>query len=47
MPKPEAPASSCAGQRFRVLIAHAGDQRLALLYSNDGSSWHFCSAGTF
>src|SRR5215472_7243514 len=47
MPKPEAPASPCAGQRFRVLIAHAGDQRLALLYSNDGTSWHFCSAGTF
>ena len=47
MPKPEAPASSCAGQRFRVLIAHAGDQRLALLYGQDGGSWHFCSAGTF
>jgi hypothetical protein len=47
MPKPEAPASSCTGQRFRVLIAHAGDQRLALLYGENGGSWHFCSAGTF
>jgi hypothetical protein len=47
MPRPEAPASSCAGQRFRVLVAHAGDQRLALLYGDDGGSWHFCSAGTF
>ena len=47
MPKPEAPASSCTGQRFRVLVAHAGDQRLALLYGEDGGSWHFCSAGTF
>jgi hypothetical protein len=47
MPKPESPASSCAGQRFRVLIAHAGDQRLAMLYGEDGGSWHFCSAGTF
>jgi len=47
MPKPETPASSCTGQRFRVVVAHAGDQRLALLYAEDGGSWHFCSAGTF
>src|ERR1700746_1863454 len=47
MPKPETPASSCTGQRFRVIVAHAADQRLALLYGQDGGSWHFCSAGTF
>src|SRR5437588_640837 len=47
MPKPETPASSCTGQRFRVIVAHAGDQRMALLYGEDGGSWHFCSAGTF
>jgi hypothetical protein len=47
MPKPEAPASSCTGQRFRVVVAHAGDQRVALLYAGDSGSWHFCSAGTF
>ena len=47
MPKPEAPASACTGQRFRVVVAHAGDQRVALLYSQNGGSWHFCSAGTF
>jgi hypothetical protein len=47
MPKPEAPASSCTGQRFTVVVAHAGDQRLALLYGQDANSWHFCSAGTF
>jgi len=47
MPKPEAPASSCTGQRFTVVVAHAGAQRLALLYGEDGGSWHFCSAGTF
>jgi hypothetical protein len=47
MPKPEAPASSCTGQRFTVVVAHAGEQRLALLYGQDGGSWHFCSAGTF
>jgi hypothetical protein len=47
MPKPETPTSPCTGQRFRVLVAHAGDQRIALLYGQDGGSWHFCSAGTF
>jgi hypothetical protein len=47
MPKPEAPASSCTGQRFTVVVAHAGVQRLALLYGQDGGSWRFCSAGTF
>src|SRR5437667_9446135 len=47
MPKPEAPASSCTGQRFTVVVAHAGEQRLALLYAQDGSTWRFCSAGSF
>jgi hypothetical protein len=47
MPKPETPASSCTGQRFTVVVAHAGEQRLALLYGQDGGSWHFCSAGSF
>ena len=47
MPKPESPASSCTGQRFTVVVAHDGDQRLALLYGQDGSSWRFCSAGIF
>jgi hypothetical protein len=47
MPKPETPASSCTGQRFKVVVAHSGDQRMALLYGQNGGSWHFCSAGTF
>jgi hypothetical protein len=47
MPKPETPASSCTGQRFTVVVAHAGNQRLALLYGLDGGSWRYCSAGTF
>jgi len=47
MPKPEGPASSCTGQRFTIVVAHAGEQRLALLYGQEGGSWHFCSAGTF
>lgn len=47
MPKPETPASPCTGQRFTLIIAHAADQRLALLYGFDGSAWRLCSAGTF
>jgi hypothetical protein len=47
MPAPGAPASPCTGQGFTVVIAHSGDQRLALLYARDGSVWRFCSAGTF
>jgi hypothetical protein len=47
MPKPESPASPCTGQRFTVVLAHSGNDRLALLYGLDGSSWRFCSAGTF
>ena len=47
MPKPEPPVSPCTGQRFTVIVAHAADQRLALLYGQDGGGWHFCSAGTF
>lgn len=47
MPNPGAPASPCTGQRFKVVVAHAREQRLALLYGQDGGGWHFCSAGTF
>jgi len=47
MPAPGTPASSCTGQRFTVVIAHTGNERLALLYGHDGSTWRFCSAGTF
>jgi hypothetical protein len=47
MPKPEAAASPCTGQSFRVVLAHAGSERMALLYGLDGSTWRFCSAGSF
>lgn len=47
LPKPAAAASPCTGQRFRVVLAHDSNQRLALLYGSDGSSWHFCSAGAY
>jgi hypothetical protein len=40
-------ASPCTGQQFKVALAHAGNQRVALLYGFDGSAWHFCSAGSY
>jgi hypothetical protein len=47
MPKPGTPASSCTGQRLTVVLVHSGNDRLALLYGLDGSTWRFCSAGAF
>ncbi|HEY3910292.1 MAG TPA: hypothetical protein VGM07_10415 [Stellaceae bacterium] len=48
MPKPEAAAASaCTGARFRVVLAHAGNERLALLYGLSGSTWRYCSAGSY
>jgi hypothetical protein len=47
LPAPETPASSCTGQRFTVVVAHAGNERLAMLYALDGSTWRFCTAGSF
>ena len=47
LPKPAAAASPCTGQRFKVVLAHAGSDRLALLYGFDGSSWRYCSAGAY
>jgi hypothetical protein len=47
MPAPGAPASACTGQRFTVVVAHTGNERLAMLYGSDGTAWHFCTAGTF
>ncbi len=48
MPKPAAAAvSPCTGQRFKVVLAHAGNERLGLLYGFDGSTWHYCNAGAY
>jgi hypothetical protein len=47
LPKPAAGASPCTGQRFRVVLAHDSNGRLALLYGYDGSAWHYCSAGSY
>ena len=47
MPTPQAAADSCADDRFTLVVSHADDKRYALLYAATGSSWKFCSAGTF
>ena len=47
LPPPGNALSACTGERFRVLVAHSGKERLAALYALDGNTWHFCSAGAF
>jgi hypothetical protein len=47
MPTPQAAADSCTGDRFTLVVSHAGDKRYALLYAATGGSWKFCSGGTF
>jgi hypothetical protein len=47
MPKPGAAAATCAGDKFTVVVAHAGDKRFALLYAESGGAWSFCNAGGF
>jgi hypothetical protein len=47
MPAPGVPLSSCTGQRFTVVVAHSGNERLAMLYGLDGNTWRFCTAGAF
>jgi hypothetical protein len=48
MPKPAAAGTSpCTGQSFRVVLAHDTKERLALLYGFDGSTWHYCSTGSY
>jgi hypothetical protein len=47
LPKPDAATAACTGQRFKLVVAHAGKDRLGLLYALDGASWRFCSAGSF
>jgi hypothetical protein len=47
MPLPQATVDACAGDRFTMVVAHAGDKRYATLYAANGSNWRFCNAGTF
>ena len=46
MPRPGAAAAACTGERFTVIIAHAGDKRIALLYAQNGGAASFCDAGS-
>jgi len=45
LPAPGKAAGACRGERFAVAIAHAGKQKIVLLYGLDGKEWRFCSAG--
>jgi hypothetical protein len=47
MPKPQAASASCTGGRFALVVAHAGNQRYALLYAAENATWKYCSAGNF
>jgi hypothetical protein len=47
LPSPGNALSPCTGERFRVLVAHSGKERLAALYALDGNTWRFCKAGSF
>jgi hypothetical protein len=47
MPLPQATVDACTGDRFTMVVAHAGDKRYAMLYAANGSNWRFCNAGTF
>ena len=47
MPKPDTASASCNGDRFSLIIAHAGNERYALLYGGEGAAWKYCGAGIF
>jgi len=49
MPPAQAAASACAGDRFTLVVARAGNDRYGLLYGHDASAgaWKFCTAGNF
>jgi len=47
MPKPQAASASCTGGRFALVVAHAGNQRYALLYAAENAAWKYCGAGNF
>lgn len=46
LPAPGKAATSCTGQRFAAVIAHAGKEKAALLYALHDRTWQYCSAGT-
>ena len=46
LPPPAAASGACTGDGFKVVIEHAGNQRLVALYARSGKTWHFCRAGS-
>ena len=46
LPAPTAASGACTGDGFKVLVDHAGKDRLVALYARKGRDWHFCRAGS-
>ena len=46
LPPAGSASAACTGDRFMVVVDHAGKDRLFALYARQGSTWHFCRAGT-
>ena len=46
LPPPAAASGACTGDGFKVVIEHAGNQRLVALYARSSKTWRFCRAGS-
>ena len=46
LPAPAAASGACTGDGFKVIVDHAGKNRLVALYARKGKDWHFCRAGS-
>lgn len=46
LPAPTATSGACTGDGFKVVVDHAGKNRLVALYARKGKNWHFCRAGS-
>lgn len=46
LPAPSAGSGACTGDGFKVIVDHAGKDRLLGLYARKGKDWHFCRAGS-
>jgi len=47
LPAPSAASDACTGDGFKVIVDHAGKDRLVGLYARKGKDWRFCRAGSF
>ncbi len=46
LPAPSGTSGACTGDGFKVVVDHAGKDRLVALYARKGKDWHFCRAGS-